>query len=142
MPETAPGTEEPNAYFGGTWVTISHADYGSLIADAGGLEALSVAASNTHPQGRDYVYTAWQLKGSDVPLVASARDGCDPRATRTDCPGIHTFWRFIPWPAYECRPCGNRARMRPAACGASPVHCDECGSVMDEATAPATGLES
>lgn len=97
MAETEPGRTKPDSTFGGTWTTIAKADYDKAIAEAGGLSGLSVFASATRPNGDDYVYTAWGLKGADFPLVASEMSGCGPQRARVpsaNCKGQHTFWRF------------------------------------------------
>lgn len=137
MPETLPGRTKPDTSWGGEWHTIERQEYHRIIANVGGLNALSVAASATHPHGEDYVYTAWALKGSGVPLVASELEDCGPYEGKRpeECGGTHTFWRFTPWPLYHCSSpyCGERERREPPQCRASLVHC-ECGEVMREVT--------
>lgn len=132
MADIPPGREKPDATWGGTWFSIDRAEYDAIIFCAGGIEALSVAAAATRPDGDDYVYTAWGIKGQDIPLVASELRGCGPyeKLPSYDCRGEHTFWKFIPWPRYHCRICDETARRRPPRCGAADVHCEGCGEVM------------
>lgn len=135
MPDTLPGREKPDATWGGVWFTIERSEYQGIIANAGGLSALTVAASATRPHGEDRVYTAWAIRGQDVPLVASDLEGCGPYAGKglLECGGTHTYEKFIPWPLYRCPGCGDEERRQPPECRASQVHC-ECGEVMREVT--------
>ena len=134
MPDALPGRRKPDATWGGAWHAIGRAEYDGIIRNAGGLQALTVAAAATHPRGEDYVYTAWARKDQDYPLVASELEGCAPYAGKglLDCRGTHTFWKFIPWPPYRCTGCGETARREPPQCGASSVWCEECGMFMRE----------
>lgn len=57
---------------GGRWVEISEDEFCCTVALEGGLEALTVFSSLTDPDGiygPRQVYTAWGIKGSNVPLV-------------------------------------------------------------------------
>jgi hypothetical protein len=93
MTETEPGRTKPDTQWGGTWTTITREDYNKAIDGAGGFGNLSVFASATRPNGDDYVYTAWGLKGADVPLVASELSGCGPEWSRVPsarCKGSST----------------------------------------------------
>lgn len=74
----------------GKWVEISEDEFWATVALEGGLEALTVSASLTDPDG-DYgppqIYTAWGLPGEDAPLLDirdyKAEDGStERRATR------------------------------------------------------------
>lgn len=100
MPDTAPGTITDAHGWPGRWETITREDYWKIIADNGGLKALTVAAGCTHPEGRNYVLTAWARRDQDHPLVQSVQDGCD-QSRREECPGRHTFERFIYDPPLE-----------------------------------------
>jgi len=56
----------------GGWVEVEHREWLRLIADAGGIQALTVFSSLTDPDGRygpARVYTAWGMPGADAPLV-------------------------------------------------------------------------
>lgn len=133
MPDTLPGREKPDPIWGGVWFTIERSEYQNIIRNAGGLDALTVAASATRPFGEDHVYTAWAIKGQGIPLVASDLDDCEPyeSSPAAQCGGVHTFWKFIPWPLYQCAGsgCGSEERRKPPQCRASQVYC-ECGEVM------------
>lgn len=78
----------------GDWVEIGIDEWRRLIAEAGGLEALSVFSSLTDPEGvygSPQVYTAWGRREDGHPLV-DVRDlkGDDGRTVRS------TFRRFVP----------------------------------------------
>jgi len=56
----------------GEWLPISREEYVGVIQQAGGLQALTVAATLTDPDGvygEPQVYTAWALPDEEVPLV-------------------------------------------------------------------------
>lgn len=138
MTETEPGRTKPDSTWGGTWTTITKADYDKAIAEASGLSGLSVFASATRPNGDDYTYTAWGLKGADAPLIASELRDCGPdwsRVPSANCPGSHTFWSFTPWPQWRCGPCGETVRRERPQCRASVMHCEECGTALTEVAA-------
>lgn len=66
----------------GSWEKATTQEWRQIIADAGGLEALTVVSSLTDPEGTygpPQIYTAWGRRGDDVPLVDirdfKARDG-------------------------------------------------------------------
>jgi hypothetical protein len=136
MAETEPGRTKPDSDFGGTWTTIAKADYDKAIAGSGGLSGLSVFASASRPNGDDYVYTAWGLKGAGVPLVASEMRDCGPgraRVPSANCAGSHAFWSFAPWPQWGCEDCGVTVREERPEPG-EPVPCEDCGAAMEEIT--------
>lgn len=96
--DTEPGTITLASNWPGRWETITRGDYHALIEASGGQEALSVHASCTHPDDRNYVLTAWGLRDGNYPLVQSEMDGCDtsvPPGEWERCPGRHTFAKFI-----------------------------------------------
>jgi len=56
----------------GDWLPITRDEYVGVIQQAGGIDALTVAASLTDPDGvygEPQIYTAWAMKDEDVPLV-------------------------------------------------------------------------
>ena len=98
MPDTPPGRTRAEDIEAGHWESISRDDYHAAVDAAGGLEALGIYSTLTRPEEPRYFWTARQIRGADVPLVASELTGCDhsaPDAWAT-CPGTHTFWRFVP----------------------------------------------
>lgn len=101
MPDTAPGNITDAHGWPGRWETITREDYGQAVEENGGYQALSVAASCTHPAGRDYVLTAWGRRDQAYPLVQNVLEGCGTGTVYADCPGTHTFQKFIYDPAME-----------------------------------------
>jgi hypothetical protein len=75
----------------GDWLAITREEYVGVMERAGGLRALTVAATLTDPDGvygEPQVYTAWALPNEDVPLV--------DRRTYPDRPkGSDIYRRFI-----------------------------------------------
>lgn len=137
MAETEPGRTKPDSTWPGTWTTIAKADYDEAVAEAMGLSGLSVFASATRPNGDDYTYTAWGLKGADFPLIASELRGCGPdwsRVPGANCPGSHTFWSFTPWPQWRCTGCGEVTRHDRPDPGEPVLRCEDCNCALGEVT--------
>jgi hypothetical protein len=101
MPDTAPGRITDAHGWPGQWETVSREDYWAAVAENGGLRALGVASSCTHPHGDNYVLTAWGRRDQDYPLVQNELEGCNTTSPDhyASCPGVHTFSRFIYDPA-------------------------------------------
>ena len=103
MPDTAPGNITDAYGWPGRWETITRGEYHRLIAEAGGRDALAVASGCTRVD-EGYFLTAWARKGCPYPLVQSEFRSCDnslPPARYAECPGEHTFCRFIYDPALD-----------------------------------------
>lgn len=65
------------------WEVITRAEYDAAIEAAGGYDAITVFSCLTDPDGvysGGRIYTAWGLRGADVPLVdiCSEKPPCDP----------------------------------------------------------------
>lgn len=73
--------DEHDEPFGG-WVRVSGEELRGIVADAGGLDALTVYSSLTDPDGcygRPQIYTAWGRYDDGHPLVDMCdykEDGC------------------------------------------------------------------
>lgn len=59
-------TDEDGEPLGG-WLETSHEELQRIVADAGGLDALTVFSTYTNPPWE--VYTAWGQSDDDAPLV-------------------------------------------------------------------------
>ena len=90
--DTAPGTITDAYGWPGRWVTVTREDYWRIVGENGGLKALAVHSTCTHPEGRNFVLTAWGLRDARYPLVQSELEDCegfDPAAfsaTLSDMP--------------------------------------------------------
>lgn len=54
------------------WEEITRAEYDQAIEQAGGYDAVTVFSTLTDPEGvysGGRIYTAWGVRGADVPLV-------------------------------------------------------------------------
>jgi hypothetical protein len=59
------------------WEEITRDEYFQAIEQAGGYDALSVFSSLTDPDGvysGGRIYTAWAIRGADVPLVDACKE--------------------------------------------------------------------
>lgn len=75
----------------GEWVEITYDEQQRIVAEAGGLDALTVFATLTDPPRE--TYTAWGRPGDTVPLVDTRTLDWPAEAAHPD---TETYRKFVP----------------------------------------------